>query len=320
MTDKFQILSLDGGGIKGLFSAAVLAAVEDDLNVNIVDHFDLIVGTSTGGIIALGLGLGLRPKEIVDFYLEKGPSIFHNPMRIRSLQGLLFRKFPQKPLRKALKSPEIFGEKLLGDSRKRLVLPSYNLGKDDVYIFKTPHHERLKRDWRVPAWKVALATTAAPTFFPACRHIDYLRLIDGGMWANNPTMLGIVEAMSVLEVPLVKIQVLSLGTSVPVVNRPRFLDWGGGFIWAKQAADVFMRGQALGASKQAFLLLGPKKLLRLDPEVPSGLFTLDGEHRKDQLMGLASHESRIIAPKLKEVFIPHFANPYQPLYPVEKEN
>lgn len=59
-SDRFQILSLDGGGIKGLFSAAVLAAVEEDQNVNIAEHFDLITGTSTGGIIALGLGLGLR--------------------------------------------------------------------------------------------------------------------------------------------------------------------------------------------------------------------------------------------------------------------
>lgn len=66
---KFQILSLDGGGIKGVFTAAVLAAVEEKLNVNIADHFDLIVGTSTGGIIALGLGMGLRPAEILKFYL-----------------------------------------------------------------------------------------------------------------------------------------------------------------------------------------------------------------------------------------------------------
>jgi len=75
---RFQILSLDGGGIKGLFSAAVLAAIEEDLGINVVDHFDLIAGTSTGAIIALGLGLGMRPREIVQFYACEGPKIFGN--------------------------------------------------------------------------------------------------------------------------------------------------------------------------------------------------------------------------------------------------
>jgi uncharacterized protein len=73
---KFQILSLDGGGIRGIFSAAVLAAIEEDLGTTITDHFDLIAGTSTGGIIAVGLGLGLTPRAILDFYVSEGRSIF----------------------------------------------------------------------------------------------------------------------------------------------------------------------------------------------------------------------------------------------------
>ena len=76
MTTKFQILSLDGGGIKGLFSAAILAFLEEDLETKIIDHFDLIVGTSTGGLIALGLGAGLTPRELVEFYVANGPKIF----------------------------------------------------------------------------------------------------------------------------------------------------------------------------------------------------------------------------------------------------
>jgi uncharacterized protein len=95
---RFQILSLDGGGIKGLFSAAVLAHVEEDLNINIIDHFDLIVGTSTGGIIALGLGLELRPKQVVDFYAEKGAAIFRNRLGLRRATHLLFRKYPLSEL------------------------------------------------------------------------------------------------------------------------------------------------------------------------------------------------------------------------------
>src|SRR3989442_5590388 len=159
--ERFQILSLDGGGIKGLFSAAVLAKLEEDLNTNITDHFDLIVGTSTGGIIALGLGLGMKPQEIVQFYVESGPQIFRDRLGLSKFKHWLSCKFPQHPLRTALQ--KCFGDRPLADSKKRLVIASYNCGADDIYLFKTPHHERLRRDYKVPMWKVALATSAAPT-------------------------------------------------------------------------------------------------------------------------------------------------------------
>ena len=125
----FQILSLDGGGIKGLFSAAVLAAIEEDLTTNVVDHFDLITGTSTGGIIALGLASGMRPREIVEFYLSKGPRIFGKAWGLRWLQHWLRRKYSQTPLREALQS--CFKDKRIADCTKRVVIPSYNLGDDD---------------------------------------------------------------------------------------------------------------------------------------------------------------------------------------------
>jgi patatin-like phospholipase/acyl hydrolase len=181
---RFQILSLDGGGIRGVFSAAILAAIEEDLELRLVDHFDLIAGTSTGGIIALGLGLGLRPADILAFYTEHGPRIFRNPWRLRSALWWFWRKYRPAALGTALRTT--FGDRPFGESSKRLVIPSYNVGDDDVYIFRTAHAERLRRDYRVPAWKVALATSAAPTYFPACREVDGLRLIDGGVWANNP--------------------------------------------------------------------------------------------------------------------------------------
>ena len=314
MSRRFQILSLDGGGIKGLFSAAVLARVEEDLNINITDYFDLIVGTSTGGIIALGLGLGLRPKRIVDFYAEKGPEIFRNWFGIRGATHWLFRKYPQTALRDALRAPDVFGDQTLGDSEKRLVIPSYNLGEDDVYLFKTPHHERLKRDWRVPAWKVALATSAAPTYFPLCRHVDHIRHVDGGIWANNPTMVGIVEATSVLGISLNEIAVLNLGTSDSVVYRPGRLNWAGKLLWARPAVDLIMRAQSLGVYTQSVHLIGKNNVVRLDPKVPDGPFDLDKTKRTKELMAKASHESRILAPSLEEQFLQHRALPYYPCH------
>jgi patatin-like phospholipase/acyl hydrolase len=191
-TPRFQILALDGGGIKGLFAAATLAAIEEDCGTAVADHFDLIAGTSTGGIIALALGMGKRPREIVDFYLSNGRRIFPQTFGLTWLRHWFRAKFSPDSLEAVLQ--ECLGDRLFGQSQKRLVIPAYSLGEDDVYVFRTPHVEHLSRDYRVPAWKVAVATSSAPTYFPSCRHVDRLRLIDGGVWANNPTMVGIVEA------------------------------------------------------------------------------------------------------------------------------
>lgn len=128
---RFQILSLDGGGIKGLFSAALLAAVEDDLKVRVIDHFDLIAGTSTGGIIAIALGLGLSPREIVQFYMQHGPAIFPGSSSWHRCLLHWFRsKYDASPFEAALK--DCFQERRFGESTKRLVIPAYNLGEDDV--------------------------------------------------------------------------------------------------------------------------------------------------------------------------------------------
>ena len=310
---RFQILSLDGGGIKGLFSAAVLAAVEEDLKVNITDHFDLIAGTSTGGIIALGLGLGMKPREIVEFYLKEGPKIFPGWFGLKWFQHWGFRKFSSEPLAAALQS--CFKDKRFGDSQKRLVIPSYNLGEDDVHNFRTPHHQRLSRDYRIPAWKVALATSAAPTYFPCSREVDKMRLIDGGVWANNPTMVAVAEAFETLGVPLANQWVLSFGTSDSVTHRRSRLNSGGVLSWAYRGAalDVIMRGQSLGAQNQAMLLLGRDHVERINPKVADGEFALDGVSQAAELIGKAAHHSRIFSPTFKQKFAAHRAAPYEPL-------
>lgn len=308
--NRFQILALDGGGIKGLYSAAVLAKIEEDLRVNVTDHFDLIVGTSTGGIIALGLGIGFRPREIVHFYVSQGPTIFPRRAWYKKLGCLWSRKYPQEPLKKELQ--DCFGDKRLADSSKRLVIPSYNLDKDEVYLFKTPHHSRLTRDWKEPLWKVALATSAAPTFFPACRDVDRIRLIDGGVWANNPTMVGIVEAVSMLGVPLEAVSVLSLGTTNPVSHKPNSLDDGGLWQWKKTAIHVALRGQSHGVQGQAQHLLGLERAIRVDPTVPDGLFALD-KLSEERLLSEAAHASRHFSPTFASKFQPHIAAPFHPI-------
>ena len=315
MSDKFQILSLDGGGIKGIFSAAVLTHLEEDLQIKIADHFNLITGTSTGGIIALCLGLGMRPEDIVRFYVDKGPLIFPDAMA-KKIRSCWRNKFNPEPLKSALK--ECFGDKVLGESRNRLVIPSYNIGEDDVYLFKTPHHERLRRDYKVAFWKVAMATSAAPTYFPSFREVNHLRLVDGGVWANNPTMIGIVEAVSILNVPLEAISVFSLGTTDEVKGRQKNLDNGGLWQWKTAAIDVVLRGQSIGAVTQAMHLLGRERVLRLDPKVPDKLFALDRISAKE-LLSKAAHESRQLSPIVMTMFMNHNAPAFKPYHQREKE-
>jgi len=316
MTKRFQILSLDGGGLKGIFSAALLAHIEEDCQTKIIDHFDLIAGTSTGGIVALGLAMGLSPREIVSFYVAKGPKIFaNNPFSVA--KQCVRNKYNPLQLELALK--ECFGEKKLADSLKRIVIPSYNIGEDDVYLFKTPHHQRLRRDYKVPVWKVAMATSAAPTYLPAFKGLDHVRLVDGGVWANNPVMVAISEAISMLDVKMDEIYVMSVGTTYEVKGRSSKLDNGGFLQWKKDAVEVIMRAQSIGTLNQAQHLLGKEHISRLDPKVPDGLFALD-KLSETELLAKASHESRHFTPVFQEKFRDHKAEEFIPLYTMEGEN
>jgi uncharacterized protein len=312
---KFQILSLDGGGIRGLFSAAFLAKLEEDLHIKVEEHFDLIAGTSTGGIIALGLASGLRPAEIVEFYIQHGPQIFDNAGwkgPLRSLQRYFMAPYSPEPLEFALK--KVFGERTLAHCHKRLVIPASNLDESDVYLFKTPHHERLKRDWKVPLWQVARSTSAAPTYFRASTHVGNVRLVDGGVWCNNPTSVAIAEAVSMLDVPLKSIKVFSLGTTTSNPQRSKFLDAGGLFAWASPVADVLMTLQAKSAHAHAMHLVGRENIVRLNPETPVNTFTLDKVDIK-RLTAWAESQSRHFAPEFERMFKAHRAATYTPLYP-----
>jgi hypothetical protein len=217
-----------------------------------------------GGIIALGLGLGMTPRQIVEFYTELGPRVFRDRSRLRGLRRLVRAKYAAGPLRAAL--TEVFGQRRFGESTKRLVICSYNLGSDDVYLFRTPHLPHLKRDWRERAVDVAMATAAAPTYLPGMP-LSGTRLVDGGVWANNPAMVAVTEAAGPLGVPLDRIGVFSLGTTTDVPHRGRRLDRGGLLPWARDAVEVLMRAQSTSANNQVHHLIGAERLLRLNPIV-----------------------------------------------------
>jgi uncharacterized protein len=308
---RFQILALDGGGVKALFTAHVLARLEDDLGVCIRDSFDLIAGTSAGGIIALALGAGLRPADIVQHYQQLAATVFPaNRRRWWRLPARLRRPtYPQQPLRDTLH--QVFGDRRLGDSDRRLVIPAWDVQCGQVHLFKTPHHPRLTRDWKLPMVDVALATTAAPTFLAAAR-VDGHRLVDGGTWANNPSVVAIAEAVSLLGVPLNAIRVLNVGTTDEVTHHPRKLDNGGLATWAKPAVPLVLAAGSRGAQGVAEHLVGRDRYSRFDAQVPAGLYALDDADLAG-LAGLAAAHSRTLSPSFTARFAEHAAGPYQPL-------
>jgi patatin-like phospholipase/acyl hydrolase len=247
----YRILSLDGGGIRGVFPAAFLAKLEEHLEHPIGSYFDLIAGASTGGIIAIGLGLGLTASEILRLYEEQGPAIFdqhhgvvHNwiRQRWRSARHWFGRKYEATELHAALSG--ILGERLLGESKTRLLIPAWHPVLERVYIYKTAHHRRLESDYRQLAVDAAMATAAAPTFLPPHSTTDEVELIDGGVWANNPIGAAVVEAVGVLNWPADQLKVLSIGTLTDVKASPR---WSGKLPMAPHAARLFMAGQSHSA-------------------------------------------------------------------------
>jgi len=199
MNNPFKILCIDGGGIKGIYSAQVLAEFEDAFNTTISEHFDLVCGTSTGGIIALGVAGGIPMKKVVDFYIEHGPTIFAQRWKCGSIgdkimtlkQALFTSKYSQKSLRKALQS--VFGSKKIGESQNLLCIPAFNITNSSPRIFKK-NYNLLNQDDEKTFVEVALATSAAPTYFPI-QEIDNVQYIDGGVYANNPVMVGLTEAV-----------------------------------------------------------------------------------------------------------------------------
>ncbi|WP_065409091.1 CBASS cGAMP-activated phospholipase [Pseudobacillus wudalianchiensis] len=313
-----RVLSIDGGGIKGVFPASFLASLEDSIGENIGEYFDLIVGTSTGGIIALGLASGMSAKEVVSFYEQEGPNIFKGNKLLRALRWLPLAKYSQEPLKEALKN--CFGEKRIGECKTRVVIPSMNLDTGEVHIYKTAHHERFRNDYKEKITEAALATSAAPTFFPSKISESGTSLVDGGMWANNPVGTAVVEAIGVLGWKPGEFQVLSIGcTSEPFsVNWGRKFGLGAGY-WALKLADTFMTAQSSQSLGTAKLLAGHEFVHRYDVIMPKDRFKLDGIKEIQSLKGLGHTEARKAFHELKNFFFNEKAEPFIPFYQLIKE-
>lgn len=306
MSNYTRILSIDGGGIRGIIPGQILVVLEEKLkrrtnnpNAKIGDFFDLIAGTSTGGILTCAYVCPeskgstiprFSAKDAVDIYLDRGKEIFSIPLwkKIQSGGGVLDEKYPSQPIESVLK--EYFQDIKMSDLLKPCLVTAYDVEARQARFF-TQHDAKecgdsadfLVRD-------IARSTSAAPTFFEAVKiHSlsgDSYALIDGGVFANNPTLCAYAEARTKLQrkptpedpgkgTPTAKdMVVLSLGTGD--IQRPynyaQVKDWGQ-IQWVRPIIDIIMTGVAETVDfqmKQVFKTIpNPNQYLRINPSVPA---------------------------------------------------
>lgn len=314
-TNRHQILSLDGGGAKALFTAALLAELESVTDTDVAGRFDLVAGTSAGGLIALALGAGYRPAEIVAFFKESVPEIFPAQSSLsrasRFMRWLTRAKYDSKALQGCLR--DYFGSRTLGESCVRLVIPACDSTRKGPHIFKTPHHRDLCTDYKVPMWQVAYATAAAPTYFPALVTDSHVHLVDGGVWANNPAMVALAEGLGYLGWSQESIALLSIAPPKGVESGSERTAAGGVLSWGIGLLKLVLQGQSFAASNECFHILGEQRFIRIEPEVA---IRLAMDKHEPELERIGAEEARSQAVRIKEGFLRHIPIPYSPCYGV----
>ena len=315
-----RILSIQGGGVNGIFAAKILAEIECDLEKEgriprVGRYFDLITGTSTGGLIALGLALEIPAAEIVKIYQNKSTRIF--PGWRRNFVWKLSRRPGRRPiynpsaLIKELK--EIFKERTLSEATSRLLIPAFNQSTDSVHLFKTAHHKNFVRDHTLKAWDIAAATAAAPFYFPPHRMETNASFLDGGVWANNPMFAAIAEAIQYCHWDREQLDILSI-SGVRDVTPATY--WQGllGLPGALVGAQV--KGSAASAKTLVGDVNGARephgKVFDLASDVPTGSYALDDARSVWDLLGKADTLYRSRGRFIQSLFFSEVAEEFQP--------
>lgn len=322
MARKVRILSIDGGGIRGIIPATVLAEIERRARKPVAELFDLIAGTSTGGILALGLTLraagGDGPRhaatDLRDLYLQRGARIFPplRPSWLRTGLGVFDERYREGPLVEVLR--EYMGEARLKDALTPVLVPAYEIELRQPFFFRSVRAAEQPEMYDYPVWEAARATSAAPTYFEAARiaapgdSSDPFALVDGGVFANNPSMCAFADVRLGRHVDSTKpaseartdpieaegMLMVSLGTGelndrIPWTEARDF----GLFGWGRQLLGTVMDGVSDTADFQCRQLLGEDHH-RFQIALEAGTEGLD-DATSENLETLAEAGKRLVA-------------------------
>lgn len=271
---KYRVVSIDGGGIRGLVTTVLLQRIVATPGLeNFLDSIDLIAGTSTGGLLALGIAKQLDLSVIRDLYVKKGPKIFDDSWLddLVDLGKLRGADYDIKPLRRELK--RLFGDATLGGLSKRVLITTFDLDNEApvdrtwkpklFHNFPGPYNDTASL-----AVDVGLYTSAAPTYFPS---VD--GYIDGGVYASNPAMCALAQTQDPRYNPtpsLDDVLLLSLGTGMSLQYiKGKSHDWG--YVqWIKPLISLMLDGTAGIADYQCRQMLR-ERYHRLAPVFPVGV-------------------------------------------------
>jgi len=285
---SFKALCIDGGGVRGIYPATILNEIEKRLGTPVIEHFDLAAGTSTGAIIAANAAVQNPMDEATELFEKHAESIFQKPpWRC----GIAKSRYGKRKLRKLLQ--EQFGDTKLKEIKPPccLMIPAFNISTGTVHVFKSAYlaqFEPYRRDGEVPLVQAVLASCSAPTYFdpeqikqPGRAEPDLI--CDGGLWANDPSIFALTEAVAKFERAPEEVKILSIGTGdqktlyaqaprAPSINSRKRLwglmaGWGG-----TKLIDTILNAQSQASSNQAELILKgryPKgRHLRINSEIP----------------------------------------------------
>ncbi len=271
MGEVFKILAIDGGGIRGIFAAQILKRIKDELKIEFHKEFNLIAGTSTGSIIAGGLAIDYPIESLVDLYRDEGGKIFQRNYSDRlnwwNWKALLASKYNNTYLEEIL--GRVFKELTLSQTKAKLIIPATDISNGNVFVFKSNYDSNFVRDKDIRLADAILASCSAPTFFNPHRVKEYL-LADGGLWANNPSLVALTEAMGRrFKIPKEDVRILSIGTGT---NKKYYnpkdynKNWGLGR-WGVGLVSTIMNLQSTNVDNIVrFILCDSERFVRLNYE------------------------------------------------------
>lgn len=250
----FRILAIDGGGVRGVYPAHILTLFSRQHGADLTSVFDLMVGTSTGAIIAAAAAARLPLEKVTELYERHASEIFAK--RRFSLGGVFRSRYSSEALRRVLS--DVFGDRKMADVPGRLMLPSTDISNGNVFVIKSPYLPSFVRDAEIPLVEAIMASCAAPTYFDPVR-VDAYLLADGGLWGNNPSFIAYTEAIGKLGVATDDVRIFSLGTG----TGHQFYDvarancmWGFATGWGgSRLVDTILNLQSRASANTSTLLL-----------------------------------------------------------------
>ncbi len=306
MQNEFKILSLNGGGIRGIFQAVLLKKIQENINEPLFKYFDLISGTSTGAIVGASVACGIDINRVVDLYKTHGPDIFKS----KPLSG--FKKGPrynQDVLIKQLN--EIFTTKQLRDANTKLLIPAVSIDQYSHRVF-TNFAEDSPNDKNLQISDVVLSSTSAPTYFKPCKPNGQERsYLDGGLWANSPTTIALLYANKYLDIPLQNIKVLSIGTgefpngkTPDYFNNLRPLSVSS----IQTILNLMFNSQASFSDQYSKNILGKEKYIFINPKLEENISFDDVKKSIEKLPSLAEQEYEINHTEISKTFFNNLNN------------